>query len=91
MKKSDLEKAMGEYQELQQQIAALEAKKAQVADQIKAYMEKAGLEEIQVGNSTARYKEITSTRFDSKAFATAHKRLYGMFCKPQTIRRFTVA
>ena len=54
-------------------------------------MDAAGVDEMQVDDTTARYKEVTSNRFDSKAFAAAHKRMYAMFCKPQTVRRFTVA
>ena len=92
MKKTELRKAMNEYQQIAAQIAQLEKQKAAVADRIKAHMDAAGVDEMQVDDATtARYKEVTSNRFDSKAFAAAHKRLYAMFCKPQTIRRFTIA
>lgn len=91
MKKTELRKAMNEYQQLAVQIAQLEKQKAAVADRIKAHMDAAGVDEMQVDDATARYKEVTSNRFDSKAFTAAHKRLYAMFCKPQTVRRFTIA
>ncbi len=91
MRKNELRKALNQYQELTSQIAELEKQKAAVAERIKAHMDAAGVDEMQVDDTTARYKEVTSNRFDSKAFAAAHKRMYAMFCKPQTVRRFTVA
>ena len=48
-------------------------------------------EEVQAGAYTARYKAVTSSRFDAKAFQQAHRKLYSAFCRPQTVRRFTVA
>lgn len=91
MKKTELKNALAQYQELAGQIAELEKQKAAVAERIKAHMEAAGVEELQVNDTTARYKEVTSSRFDAKAFQQAHKRLYCMFCRPQAVRRFTVA
>ena len=70
------------------QITALEAKKQAVADRIKDAMGEA--EEVQCGDYTARYKNVTTSRFDAKAFQQNHKRLYAAFCRPQTVRRFTV-
>ena len=84
-----LAKNLDEYTELTRQIAELEARKQTVADRIKDAMGDA--EEIQCGDYTARYKAVTSSRFDAKAFQQAHKKLYTMFCKPQTVRRFTVS
>lgn len=90
MKKTELRQALTEYQELAAQISTLEKQKAAVADRIKAHMDAAGVDELQVDDTTARYKAVTSNRFDSKDFQVAHKRLYNMFCKPQTVQRFTV-
>ena len=91
MKKTELKNTLAEYQEIAAQIAELEKQKAAVAERIKAHMEAAGVEELQVDDTIARYREIVSQRFDARAFQQAHKRLYGMFCKPQAVRRFTVA
>lgn len=83
-----IKKSLDEYTELTRQIAELEARKQAVADRIKDAMGEA--EELQCGDYTARYKTITSSRFDAKAFQQSHKKLYTMFCRPQTVRRFTV-
>lgn len=90
MKKSEVKKALEAYQEISGQIANMEDQKAQIADKLKAHMEAQGLTEMDVDGTTARYQEITSSRFDTRAFKEAHKKLYGMFCKAQTYRRFTV-
>lgn len=88
MTQKALAKNLDEYTALARQIAALEAKKQAVADRIKDAMGEA--EEIQCGDYTARYKDVTTNRFDSRAFAESHKKLYAAFCRPQTVRRFTV-
>lgn len=69
-----------EYTALAQQIASLEAQKQAVADKIKDAMGEA--EEVQAGAYTARYKAVTSSRFDAKAFQQAHKKLYSGFLPP---------
>ncbi len=89
MKKAELCRALDEYTALARQIAELEKQKAAVAQRIQQGMD--GAEEMQIGDYTARYKPVTSNRFDVKAFAEAHKKLYAMFCRPQTVRRFTVS
>ena len=82
-------KHLDEYTALAQQIAALEAQKQAVADKIKDAMGEA--EEVQAGAYTARYKAVTSSRFDARAFQQAHKKLYSAFCRPQTVRRFVAS
>lgn len=89
MTQKTLVKHLDEYTALAQQITALEAQKQAVAEKIKDAMGEA--EEVQAGNYTARYKAVTSSRFDARAFQQAHKKLYTMFSRPQTVRRFTVA
>ena len=91
MKKTELRKAMNEYQQLAVQIAQLEKQKAAVADRIKAHMDAAGVDEMQVDDATARYKEVTSNRFDSKAFKIAMPDLYGHFTRSTETRRFVLA
>ena len=88
MTQRTLAKNLDEYASIIQQIAVLESQKQAIADKIKEGMGE--VEEMHIGAYTARYKTVTSSRFDAKAFASAHKKLYATFCKPQTVRRFTV-
>lgn len=59
---------------------------------LKAYMTEAELTELIGDEHKATYKEVTSSRFDSKAFkAAGHEDLYKAFTKPSTSMRFTFA
>ena len=89
MTERTMKKNLNEYSELCRQIAQLEARKQDIAERIKAGMD--GKDEIECGGFIARNKAVTTSRFDSKAFKAVYDRLYNEFCKPQTVRRFTVA
>ena len=89
MTERTMKKNLGEYAEVCRQIAQLEVRKQDIAERIKAGMD--GKDEIECGGFIARNKAVTTSRFDSKAFKAVYDRLYNEFCKPQTVRRFTVA
>lgn len=88
MRKSDLRRQITAYQEINEQIAALEKKKEAIAIRIKRYM--GDNEEEKVDDFVIRYKTITSKRFDTASFVASHKDLYDQFLKPATTRRFTI-
>lgn len=48
-------------------------------------------EELQAGIFKARYKAVSSNRFDTKAFKSAHSDLYEQFTKQTKGYRFSVA
>ena len=89
MKNAELHKVINGYKTLSEQIAALEEQRTALADKIKRHMGDA--EEMQIDDTTVRYKSVTSSRFDTKAFQTAYTALYQQFCKAATTRRLTVA
>ena len=88
MKKSDLRRQITAYQEINEQIAALEKKKEAIAVKIKQYM--GDNEEEKIGDFVIRYKTITSKRFDTTSFAESHKDLYDQFLRPATTKRFSI-
>ena len=89
MTQRTMKKNLDEYAELSRQIAALEARKKAVAERIQQGMGNA--EEMQIGPYTARWRPVTSSRFDAAAFKAIHAELYTAFCRLQTVKRFTVA
>ena len=91
MRKAELKKALAEYQQINAQIAELEKQRETLAGKLKRHMEREGLEQIEIDGTKARYSEITTRRFDSKAFRAIYDGLYLAYCRPQTTRRFTVA
>ena len=89
MTQKTMKKNLAEYADRARQIAELEARKQAVAERIKAGMN--GQEEVECGGYIARNKTVITSRFDTKAFKAVYGCLYGDFCKPQTVQRFTVA
>jgi len=73
------------------QIDALEKQAEKLKADITAEMDARDVDELKAGNLLARWKLITSMRFDSKLFKEAHSALYEQYAKPSTTRRFTLA
>ena len=72
-------------------IAELEAEAEALTDKIKAAMTERG-EEVLTGDGwRASWKNVTSSRFDGKAFKADHAELYAQYTKSITATRFTVA
>ena len=76
--------------EVNAQIDALEKQAKKLKADITAEMEGRGVDELKAGNFLARWKLITSQRFDSKLFKEAHSALYEQYAKQSTSRRFTL-
>ena len=71
-------------------IAELEAEAEALTDKIKGAMVERG-EEVLIGDGwKASWKNVTSSRFDSKSFRAAHSELYAAFSKPVTTCRFLI-
>lgn len=77
--------------DIAEQIKALEAAADALKNEIKADMEAGGLDEIETGKYTVRYKSVTSNRLDSTALKKALPDVYSMYTKSTTTKRFTVA
>ena len=73
------------------QQKALEEQAEAIRNEIKADMEEKGVDEITAFGRIARWKQIISNRFDSKALKAALPDVYGMYCKPTSSKRFTIA
>ena len=72
-------------------IAELEAEAEALTDKIKAAMVERG-EEVLTGDGwKASWKNVNSSRFDSKAFKAKHGDLYEQYSKPTTTTRFLVS
>ena len=91
MGKRALENRVKKLQELEKQIAELEAEADAVRDEIKADMEAKGVDEIETQNYKVRWKEIVSNKFDSKAFKKDYETLYNHFLRKSVSKRFTIA
>lgn len=75
---------------IKQMIEELQQEAEALTDQIKQAMYDRGEEVISCPNWKASWRNITSSRFDSKAFKAQHGDLYAAFSKPTTTCRFTI-
>jgi len=71
-------------------IAELEAEAEALTDQIKGAMVDQGSETLSGPGWAASWKNVTSSRFDSKAFKAQHGDLYAAFSKQTTTCRFLI-
>lgn len=72
-------------------IAELEAEAEALTDKIKNTMIDRGEETLAGDTWKASWKNVTSSRFDSKAFKNAHGELYAEYSKPVTTCRFLIS
>ena len=86
-----IENRVKKLQELEAQIKALEAAADAVREEIKADMSVRGLDELKTRHFVIRWKEVVSSRIDSKALKAELPAVYVRFCKATTCRRFVVA
>ena len=86
-----IENRINKLQELETQIASLEAQAEKLRDEIKADMEAKGVDEIKTKSHTIRWKEIVSNKFDTKTFKKDYETLYNHFLRKSVSKRFTIA
>ena len=72
-------------------IAELEAEAEALADKLKGAMIEQGTEVLQGDGWKATWKNVNSSRFDSKRFKADHADLYGQYSKPSVSTRFTLS
>ena len=73
------------------QQKALEEQAEAIRNEIKADMEEKGVDEIAAFGRIARWKEIISSRLDSKALKAALPDVYSQYTRQTSSRRFTIA
>ena len=80
-----------ELKELQQMSDELTAEIESLKDELKAEMTAEGKDEMTVDVFVLRYKSVSTSRFDSKAFKATHAELYNQYSKTSTSKRFTIS
>ena len=84
------------YNEVMKNLAELKAMANELAeeikateDELKAYMTEAGLGVLQGTEHKATFKEVTTTRLDTKALKLDHPEIADQYNKTSTGMRFT--
>ena len=77
---------MKKISDLDAEIKRLQALRDSVADEVKEAMTG---EVIETDAFKVTYKDVTTNRFDSKAFKAEYPDVYKEYCKTSTCKRFT--
>lgn len=87
----EMETKVNELRELRRMADELADEIAAIEDSLKAYMTANGAEELHGPTFRITWKEVTSSRLDSKALKVAAPELWQRFSKQTTARRFVLA
>lgn len=90
MNEHEMRAVVSEIRELSRMADELASRLEGLKGKIKAQMQAQGVEEISGTDFKATWKEVTSSRLDSKALKAAAPELYERFTKQTTSRRFTL-
>lgn len=91
MSTSELNTTARELMSVRQMIEALEAEAQALTDKLKAAMVDQGTEVLQGDGWKATWKNVSSSRFDSKSFKADHADLYGQYSRQTTTTRFVLS
>ena len=87
----EMETKVNELRELRRMADEIADEIAAIEDSLKAYMTANGAEELHGLTFRITWKEVTSSRLDSKALKAAAPELWQRFSKQTTARRFVLA
>lgn len=91
MSMNEMEAKVNELRELRRMADELAGEIATLEDGFKAYMTANGADELHGPTFRITWKEVTSSRLDSKALKVAAPELWQRFSKQTTARRFVLA
>lgn len=91
MSMKEMERKVNELRELRNMADDLAAEISAIEDELKSYMTDNGADELHGPTFKITWKEVTSSRLDSKALKTAAPELWERFTKTTTSRRFILA
>lgn len=91
MSKNELDKTALDLLAVRAMIEELQAEADVLTDKIKSAMVDQGSEVLEGAGWKASWKNVKSSRFDSKAFKAAHGDLYTEYTKPVTTCLFLIS
>ena len=92
MSNTELHSKVQELRELRRMASELEREIESIQNELKAHMDRMGVDRLEGTDFTITWKEVQTSRFDKAAFVnTFGTDYYVSFCKTTTTRRFCVA
>lgn len=86
-----VENRVRKLQELEAQQKALEAEAEAIKAELKAELESLQVEELKTKSFLIRWKEVISSRLDSKALKAELPEIFKKYSRQTSCRRFTIA
>lgn len=83
-------KKVNDLKALEAQKRAIEKQMEALQEDIKKELQARGQEETEVGDWMVRFKAVISNKFNAKAFAADHPKLYQKYMGQSQTMRFTV-
>jgi len=91
MSMNELNATARDLMSVRQMIEQLQAEAEALTDKLKSAMIDQGTEVLQGDGWKASWKNVSSSRFDSKAFKADHADLYGQYSRQTTTTRFVLS
>ncbi len=91
MTKKNIDARVRRLQEYKKEIAKLQKEAGMIETELKADLDRRGVDELETENFTVCWKAVTSNRLDNKALKAALPDVYDRFTNETTCRRFSVA
>ncbi len=91
MSKTELNSTAQDIMSVRQMIEELQAQAEALTDKLKAAMVDQGTEVLQGDGWKATWKNVNSSRFDSKSFKADHADLYSQYSRTTTSTRFVLS
>ena len=91
MSTTNINERVKELKELQRMSDELNTEIEAIKDELTAEMAARNTDEILTSEYKLRYKEVSSSRFDTTSFKNKYVDLYNQFVKVTTSKRFTIA
>lgn len=91
MSTNEMNSTARDLMSVRQMIEQLQAEAEALTDKLKAAMVDQGTEVLQGDGWKATWKNVSSSRFDSKAFKANHADLYNQYSRQTTATRFVLS
>ncbi|MCB7317155.1 hypothetical protein [Lacrimispora sp. 210928-DFI.3.58] len=91
MSERTLTKKVAELKRLEAEKKAIEKQMEALQEEIKKELKVRGQEEASAGDWIVRFKAIVSNKFNTKAFAADHPKLYQKYMGQSQAMRFTIS
>jgi predicted phage-related endonuclease len=89
--KETLNTMVRDYLDIESEIKSKQVVLDGIKDQIKEELEERGVEELSVGSSIVRYRNVLTSIFDKTAFKKKYEELYTLYLRQVQSKKFSIS